>query len=267
MDPSAPPPKVPDPFAPVAAPPPVNPSLPPEPVPVQQPVPMSPTVQDPFEKPVITQPGFEDIPATPVVQPTLSVAPTAPPTVPTPAISDSRTPTMPLPARNASPSDAGGPPSPIPAPPPKKEMAPPMPTVAVPEVKAPLKEDADKVAAEEGDEYWQLYAKEIEMEKEIAEIGGMEKIESGEVPIPEAIAKEMGVKPAITIETPIAVAKDFNIASVTLTDEQLSTGIKKPTSSGFRWLAEWFIYQLKKAHYLVKSVRGKILRERIAESA
>lgn len=149
---------------------------------------------------------------------------------------------------------------PTPVPPPKKEMAPPMPTLNFPEVKASVSE-ADKIAAAEGDEYWQKFAKEIEIEKEIAEMGGVEKIASGEVAIPEAIAKEMGVKPAITIETPLTVAKEFSTREVSLTDDQLASGSKKPTSSGFRWLVEWFILQLKKAHYLIKFSRGRITRQ------
>ncbi len=120
---------------------------------------------------------------------------------------------------------------------------------------------ADKIAKAEGDEYWESYAREIELEKEIAEIGGVEKVESGEVKVPQNLAKEMGIKPSVTIDTPIAkVVPDFTIRGVALTDDQLGNGLAKPTSSGFRWLVEWFIYQLLKAHFLVKKIKGKVLR-------
>ena len=119
---------------------------------------------------------------------------------------------------------------------------------------------ADKIAKEEGDEYWENYAREIELEKKIAEIGGMEKLASGEIPLPEPIAKEMGLVKEEPKEIPVSKNTDFNVRGVALTDEQLGIGVTKPTSSGLRWLVEWFIYQLLKAHFAVKKVRGKILR-------
>lgn len=113
---------------------------------------------------------------------------------------------------------------------------------------------------EAGDDYWENYAREIEIEKEIAEMGGVEKVASGEVKIPEDVAKEMGVRPTVEIQTPIAKISDFSIGGTSLSDDQLSSGLTKPTSSGLRWLVEWFIYQLLKAHYFVKKVKGKVIR-------
>lgn len=121
---------------------------------------------------------------------------------------------------------------------------------------------ADKIAKEEGDEYWESYAREIEIEKEIAQLGGIEKVSSGEVKLPEEVAKEMGIKPVVSIQTPIAEVTDFTIKGISLSDDQLTAGLKKPTSSGFRWLVEWFVYQLLKAHFLVKKVKGKIWKQR-----
>lgn len=122
--------------------------------------------------------------------------------------------------------------------------------------------EADKIAKAEGDDYWENYAREIEIEKEIAELGGVEKVESGEVKVPEDVAKEMGIKPTVTVETPIEKATGFSIGGVSLDDSKLAMGIAKPTSSGFRWLVEWFIYQLLKAHFFVKKVKGKIIRQK-----
>ncbi len=123
--------------------------------------------------------------------------------------------------------------------------------------------EADKVAKEEGDEYWENYAREIELEKEIMEMGGVEKVESGEVKVPEDVAKEMGIKPTVNIQTPIAGATNFSIRGVALSDDQLMVGLSKPTSTGWRWLVEWFIYQLRKAHYQIKKVGGKLLRFKV----
>lgn len=119
---------------------------------------------------------------------------------------------------------------------------------------------ATKESEPAGDQYWEHYAREIELEKEIAEMGGIEKVESGEVKLPEPVAREMGIKPTVNIDTPMAKVTDFTIRGVALTDEQLGTGLTKPTSSGLRWLVEWFIYQLLKAHYFVKKIHGKVFR-------
>lgn len=121
---------------------------------------------------------------------------------------------------------------------------------------------SDKIAKEEGDEYWENYAREIELEKEIMELGGIEKVETGEVKVPENIAQEMGIKSTVNIQTPIASATNFSIRGVALSDDQITTGLTKPMSSGLRWLVEWFIYQLLKAHFLIKKVHGKIFRQK-----
>lgn len=134
------------------------------------------------------------------------------------------------------------------------------------ELGGPPVSEADKIAKEEGDEYWERFSREIELEKKIEELGGIEKVETGEVKLPEKEAREMGIKPTVTIETPIEKATGFSIRSLSLSDDQLTTGLTKPTSSGLRWLVEWFIYQLLKAHYFVKRIKGRIFRERKAES-
>lgn len=121
---------------------------------------------------------------------------------------------------------------------------------------------SDRVAKEEGDEYWENYAREIELEKEVEEMGGVEKIESGEVKVPEKIAKEMGIKASVNIQTPMANVTNFSVRGVALSDDQINLGLKKPTSSGIRWLVEWFIYQLLKAHFHIKRIKGKIFRKR-----
>lgn len=123
-----------------------------------------------------------------------------------------------------------------------------------------VKENPDEVAKQENDEYWEKFSREIELEKKIEELGGIEKVESGEVALPEKEAKEMGIKPTTTLETPIEKATGFSIRNVVLSDDQLSSGLTKPTSTGIRWLVEWFIYQLLKAHYHVKKIKGRIFR-------
>jgi hypothetical protein len=122
---------------------------------------------------------------------------------------------------------------------------------------------ADKIAKEEGDEYWEAYSREIELEKELEELGGIEKVESGEIKVPRELAEEMGVKPTVSIETPIETATGFSIRGVSLSDDQLTAGLTKPTSTGIRWLVEWFIYQLLKAHFFIKRIGRRIIRQKV----
>lgn len=99
----------------------------------------------------------------------------------------------------------------------------------------------------------------MEAEKEIKELG-IEKVESGEVPVPEDLAKEMGLEHPVTAETPFEKALDFKISGVSLTDDQITVGKKQPIQKSFRWLVEWFIMELLKAKYLVAWIKGKFKR-------
>ncbi len=155
------------------------------------------------------------------------------------------------------------PPQSLPASPKLKEQAPISVDQKIDDVAKLMQMDqSDKVAKEEKDEYWENYAREIELEKEVVELGGIEKVENGEVPIPPQLAKEMGVKASVGAHSPMETVTGFSVGGIALDDNQLAGGLQKPTSSGFRWLAEWFIFQLLKAHYLVKNVKGKITRSK-----
>ncbi len=107
--------------------------------------------------------------------------------------------------------------------------------------------------------YWTEYGKELELEKEIEKLG-VEKVESGEVKLPEKAAREMGIKPTVTADTPMEAV--FKVAGVALTDDQIAAGKKKSIIKSIRWLAEWFIYELLKAGFIVKWVKGKFERKR-----
>ncbi len=121
---------------------------------------------------------------------------------------------------------------------------------------------ADEIAKREGDEYWLSYGHELETEKEMEELG-IDRVESGEVRVPQDLAREMGIKPQAVAETPIHHAiPEFAVRGKVLTDDQLAEGKKAPVSKSFRWLAEWFIYELLKAGYLVKFFRGSVVRDK-----
>jgi hypothetical protein len=119
---------------------------------------------------------------------------------------------------------------------------------------------ADEIAKKEGDEYWLSYGHELELEKEVAEVG-VEKIDSGEVPIPDDLAQKMGIKKVVGPDTPIHKAiPEFEIRGKVLTDDQLTAGKKQPPSKSIRWLVEWFIYELLKAHVVFEWIKGKFKR-------
>jgi hypothetical protein len=197
------------------------------------------------------QPSGQSVPATPSLSPAAPVTPPGP--MASPAIS---TPVVPAPPANPSPIL---PPEPQPVSPKYKEGVNPGPLPAPVAAETPAAPLEPK--PEENDQYWENYAREIELEKEIAEMQGVEKVASGEVKLSEE-AKAAGAKPTITVETPIAAVVDFKVRGVSLSDDQLATGLVQPPSSSFRWLVEWFICQLLKAHFLIKRVRGHIFREK-----
>lgn len=111
--------------------------------------------------------------------------------------------------------------------------------------------EADKVAKEENDEYWEKFSAEIEAEKKVQELGGLEKMEKGEAVITPELAAEMGVKP-VSVPEPTTDKSAFSVRGVSFSDDQIAAGMKAPTSTGVRWLVEWFVLQLLKAHFHIK---------------
>jgi hypothetical protein len=118
--------------------------------------------------------------------------------------------------------------------------------------------EADKVAKEENDEYWEKFATEIEGEKKALEVGGMEKIEKGEAVISPELAKEMGVKPVAPVQSTTDKSV-FSARGVSFSDDQISAGMKAPNTTGIRWLVEWFVLQLMKAHFHIKKSWGGVV--------
>lgn len=118
--------------------------------------------------------------------------------------------------------------------------------------------EADKVAKEENDEYWEKFSAEIEAEKKVQELGGLEKMEKGEAVISPELAAEMGVKPVAVLE-PTADKNAFSVRGVSFSDDQIGAGMKAPTSTGVRWLVEWFVLQLLKAHFHIKKSWGGVV--------
>ncbi|QQS44513.1 hypothetical protein IPM65_02855 [Candidatus Roizmanbacteria bacterium] len=45
-----------------------------------------------------------------------------------------------------------------------------------------------------------------------------------------------------------------------IADEEIMNGLDEPLSSSFRWLAEFALFMLKRAHLALKRVHGKVVR-------
>lgn len=51
-----------------------------------------------------------------------------------------------------------------------------------------------------------------------------------------------------------------NTITLPLTDDMVERGLHAPITSSLRWLAEWSVFILKKAHIVLKKVHGHIKR-------
>lgn len=113
--------------------------------------------------------------------------------------------------------------------------------------------EKEKEAAGLGKEALEEVGKEIEPPKEIKEVGV--KLKKEEIKLPPAIEK-LGVKPS----GPATPLPSSSTITLPLTDDQLVKALTFPIFSSLRWLAEFCLRQLKKAHISLKRVRGKSIR-------
>jgi|SRR3989344_807139 len=129
-------------------------------------------------------------------------------------------------------------------------------------ISPPNKELPGDLDAGYKEKYWEKYGDEIEVEREVEDLG-IVKVENGEVEIPDDLAREMGLEKPVTEETSFEKVTGLKIAGISLTDDQISAGKKKPVSKSFRWLIEWFIMELLKAKFIVRWVKGKFSRSTV----
>jgi hypothetical protein len=94
--------------------------------------------------------------------------------------------------------------------------------------------------------------KELELAPEVKEAGVEVKKEEIELPPPlptigvAQTGEDVGVSPAS--------------GNLPLTDDQTLFALSAPIIASIRWLAEWCLRQLKKAHIKLKKVHGEIVR-------
>jgi len=112
--------------------------------------------------------------------------------------------------------------------------------------------EKEKEFAGVGKEVLEEVGKEIEPAKEIEKIGV--KLKKEEVKVPPPIEK-LGVRP-----TGPAIPTPPPAVSLPLTDDQVMKGLANPILSSLRWLAEFCLRQLKRAHISLKRIRGEVIR-------
>lgn len=96
---------------------------------------------------------------------------------------------------------------------------------------------------------------EVELEPEV-EAAGVEK-KSERVTLPPDV-KKMGVTPVGPSQKVVATSTSVKLP---LTDDQVTTGLHAQIISSIRWLAEWCVRQLKKAHFHLRVIAGHTIRE------
>ncbi len=78
------------------------------------------------------------------------------------------------------------------------------------------------------------------------------------VEIPQALQK-LGVQPSAQ-SVPITISPQLTPVVLPISDDQVVRGLHLPLLSALRWLSEWCVKQLKRAHMTIKLVHGKIMR-------
>jgi hypothetical protein len=99
---------------------------------------------------------------------------------------------------------------------------------------------------------------EADIPKEVEKAGVQQVTETIELP-PDL--KNLGITNQASLSVANQVA-DLPDVKLPIPDKQVLFGLHQDVSSALRWLAEWCIHKLHKAHVMIKVVHGKIRRVR-----
>ena len=104
----------------------------------------------------------------------------------------------------------------------------------------------------------QSISTEIEIPEEVERVGVTKVSDTIEIP-PDI--KKLGVT-STYVSSPTGSAVNSVLPKVVLpiSDEEVVTGLHAQITSALRWLSVWCIKRLKKAHLVLKTVHGKIMR-------
>lgn len=92
---------------------------------------------------------------------------------------------------------------------------------------------------------------EHEMNSEMGEYMSEHKDVVSIDPVVASVGVQSTGNPQFTTTAPIVLPLD---------DNSIMTGLKAPFSSSLRWLAEYCVYLLKRAHLHLKVMHGKLMR-------
>lgn len=108
-------------------------------------------------------------------------------------------------------------------------------------------------------EFLQTVSTEIEMPKEVEQTGVTMLHDTIELP-PDV--KKLGVSAAGSA-MPVAATTTLPPVVLPISDDQVVAGLHQQVTNALRWLSEWCIMRLKKAHVALKIVHGNITRIKI----
>lgn len=111
----------------------------------------------------------------------------------------------------------------------------------------------------------------LEVSKDAEELLPQEVKEAGIVARPETVElppdlKSLGVQASGASQPVIHQGRQkTGTMTIPLSDPQIIVGLHKNVTAAVRWLAEWCILQLKRAHIKLRSIKGKIFRVTVSE--
>ena len=102
----------------------------------------------------------------------------------------------------------------------------------------------------------QEVSREMQIPKEVIDAGVVEI--GGTIELPPDM-KKLGIR-TTGPTTPVAQSIVLPKVALPISDTQVIAGLHTQISSALRWLAVWCIRRLQKAHLMLKTVHGKVVR-------
>lgn len=108
-----------------------------------------------------------------------------------------------------------------------------------------------------GTEVVQELPHELEIPKEVENVG-VAKVHGEVIELPPDV-KKLGLTPT-GASTPVKTTTALPQVILPISDQQVVVGLHTQVILSLRWLATWCIRRLKKAHIVLKTIHGKIVR-------
>ena len=99
---------------------------------------------------------------------------------------------------------------------------------------------------------------EAEIPKEVEKAGVAQIAETIELPLD---LKNLGISNPVP-QSATGQTATLPEVKLPISDQQVFIGLHQDVTSAFRWLSEWCVHKLHKAHVVIKVIHGKIRRVR-----